>query len=76
MRVAAALPSYTTRHLCRTDLARMGWELHALATFAGHCHAVGKRRRAIDRDQARALLAEGVRGCAHCRPDTNLGVLG
>lgn len=26
----------TTRHLCLTDLARMGWELHAIATFAGH----------------------------------------
>lgn len=24
------------RHLCLTDLARMGWELHAIATFAGH----------------------------------------
>jgi hypothetical protein len=22
--------------LCLTDLARAGWELHALATFAGH----------------------------------------
>jgi hypothetical protein len=21
-----------------TDLARMGWELHAIATFAGHRH--------------------------------------
>jgi hypothetical protein len=24
------------RHLCLTDLARMGWELHTIATFAGH----------------------------------------
>ena len=24
------------RHLCLTDLARMGWELHEIATFAGH----------------------------------------
>ncbi|MFB8033816.1 DUF6233 domain-containing protein [Streptomyces sp. NPDC056004] len=36
----------------------------------------GKRRRAIDRDQARALLADGIRACSHCRPDTSLGVLG
>ncbi|MFE7042507.1 DUF6233 domain-containing protein [Streptomyces atratus] len=43
---------------------------------AGHCHAAGKRRRAIDHDQARALLADGIRACAHCRPDTSLGVLG
>jgi site-specific recombinase XerD len=31
--------THTTRHLCLTDLARMGWELHAIATFAGHRHA-------------------------------------
>ncbi|WP_254900595.1 site-specific integrase [Rhodococcus sp. 1168] len=28
--------THSTRHLCLTDLARMGWELHAIATFAGH----------------------------------------
>jgi integrase/recombinase XerD len=36
---AADLPrfsTHTTRHLCLTDLARMGWELHAIAAFAGH----------------------------------------
>jgi integrase/recombinase XerD len=37
--VAAEVPRFSThtmRHLCLTDLARMGWELHAIATFAGH----------------------------------------
>jgi integrase len=37
--IAAGVPQFsthTTRHLCLTDLARMGWELHAIATFAGH----------------------------------------
>jgi len=37
--LAAGVPQFsthTTRHLCLTDLARMGWELHAIATFAGH----------------------------------------
>ncbi|MCK9904806.1 integrase [Parafrankia colletiae] len=37
--LAAEMPrfsTHTTRHLCLTDLARMGWELHAIATFAGH----------------------------------------
>jgi integrase/recombinase XerD len=37
--MAADLPrfsTHTTRHLCLTDLARMGWELHAIAAFAGH----------------------------------------
>jgi site-specific recombinase XerD len=28
--------SHTLRHLCLTDLARAGWELHAIARFAGH----------------------------------------
>lgn len=30
--------THTTRHLCLTDLARMGWELHTIAAFAGHRH--------------------------------------
>jgi integrase len=28
--------THTLRHLCLTDLARAGWELHAIATLAGH----------------------------------------
>jgi site-specific recombinase XerD len=28
--------THTLRHLCLTDLARSGWELHAIAYFAGH----------------------------------------
>jgi len=35
----ADVPRFTThtlRHLCLTDLARCGWELHTLASFAGH----------------------------------------
>jgi integrase/recombinase XerD len=39
--LAAGLPRFSThatRQLCLTDLARMGWELHAIATFAGHRH--------------------------------------
>ena len=37
--LAAEVPQFAThtiRHLCLTDLARMGWELHEIATFAGH----------------------------------------
>ena len=30
------LSTHTFRHLCLTDLARAGWELHAIARFAGH----------------------------------------
>ncbi|MFF0284445.1 tyrosine-type recombinase/integrase [Rhodococcus aetherivorans] len=39
--LAADVPwfsTHTTRHLCLTDLARMGWELHTIAAFAGHRH--------------------------------------
>jgi len=35
----ASVPRFSThtlRHLCLTDLARSGWELHELARFAGH----------------------------------------
>ena len=38
-RVRAGVPAFSThtlRHLCLTDLARSGWELHQIATFAGH----------------------------------------
>ncbi len=31
------LSTHTLRHLCLTDLARAGWELHEIALFAGHC---------------------------------------
>ncbi len=35
----AELPQFSThtfRHLCLTDLARSGWEIHQIAQFAGH----------------------------------------
>jgi len=35
----ADVPRFTThtlRHLCLTDLARAGWDLHEIAAFAGH----------------------------------------
>ena len=28
--------THTLRHLCLTDLARAGWDIHEIATFAGH----------------------------------------
>jgi integrase/recombinase XerD len=37
--LTAGVPRFSThtlRHLCLTDLARMGWELHEIAAFAGH----------------------------------------
>ena len=37
----ANIPKFSThslRHLCLTDLARCGWDLHEIATFAGHAN--------------------------------------
>ncbi|MFD9602886.1 DUF6233 domain-containing protein [Streptomyces sp. NPDC059970] len=42
---------------------------------AGHCYVIGKKHRAITREQAVAALIGGVRACLHCRPDTDLRVL-
>ncbi|MGC5001173.1 DUF6233 domain-containing protein [Streptomyces sp. DT203] len=47
-----------------------------IEVHVGGCHAAGKRQRAISREQALAALADGVRACIHCRPDTELGILG
>jgi integrase len=36
---ASGVPQFTThtpRHLCLTDLARAGWDIHEIAAFAGH----------------------------------------
>lgn len=30
--------THTLRHLCLTELARSGWDIHEIATFAGHRH--------------------------------------
>lgn len=30
------LTTHTMRHLCLTDLARAGWDIHEIAAFAGH----------------------------------------
>ncbi|WP_199924029.1 DUF6233 domain-containing protein [Streptomyces scabiei] len=45
-----------------------------IAVHTGGCHAGGKRRRPVGRDEARRLLAAGMRGCTHCQPDLHLGM--
>ncbi|MEU1465930.1 DUF6233 domain-containing protein [Streptomyces sp. NPDC005727] len=35
----------------------------------------GKRRRPVEQDEARRLLADGTSACPHCRPDTGLGIV-
>ncbi|MFF3059941.1 DUF6233 domain-containing protein [Streptomyces sp. NPDC057909] len=47
-----------------------------IEVHVGGCYAAGKRQRVITREQALAALAGGIRACIHCRPDTELGVLG
>jgi hypothetical protein len=42
---------------------------------AGDCYAAGNRRRAINRDEARRLLASGLPACPHCQPDIDLRIL-
>lgn len=47
----------------------------AVYVHVGGCHMAGKRRRAASREQARQALLDGVAACAHCRPDTELGII-
>ncbi|MFD9395201.1 DUF6233 domain-containing protein [Streptomyces sp. NPDC060000] len=47
-----------------------------IQVHAGDCHMAGERRRPVGRDEARRLLAGGLRPCAHCRPDTQLDIPG
>ncbi|MFJ4536605.1 DUF6233 domain-containing protein [Streptomyces tibetensis] len=42
---------------------------------AGDCYAAGNRRRAINRDEARQLLASGLPACPCCQPDIDLRIL-
>ncbi|WP_406130242.1 DUF6233 domain-containing protein [Streptomyces canus] len=42
---------------------------------AGTCHMIGSRRRPVSRDEARRLLAEGLRACTHCQPDAQLHII-
>ncbi len=60
----ASLPGFSThtlRHLCLTDLARAGWDVHEIANLAGHKSLVTTRQyiHLSGRDLA-AKLAEGM----------------
>lgn len=45
-----------------------------LQVHAGDCYIAGKRRRPVGRNEARRLLAAGLKACGHCRPDSALGI--
>ncbi len=53
--------THTTRHLCLTDLARMGWELHAIASFAGHRSTAAPQHRSTAAPQHRSTAAPSRR---------------
>jgi hypothetical protein len=50
-------------------IGRTPTQLHAC-----DCYAAGKRRRPVDRDEARRLLRSGLPTCSHCSPDQHLGI--
>jgi hypothetical protein len=41
----------------------------------GGCWNAGKRSKGISRDEALRALADGVKACSACRPDSELGFL-
>ncbi|MEU1115250.1 MULTISPECIES: DUF6233 domain-containing protein [unclassified Streptomyces] len=48
----------------------------AISVHEGGCHMAGKHTRGATADQARQVPAAcRAAACAHCRPDTPLGVL-
>lgn len=73
-----AFSTHTLRHLRLTDLARAGWEVHALATFAGHrgvqstlryIHLSGRElAAALDRSQASDVQRQRADALARLLP--------
>ena len=70
-------------HGCRARPAPPEWIVELgigegrppVQVHAGDCYAAGKRRRAVDRDEARRLLSAGLPGCTHGRPDIQLHII-
>jgi len=58
-------------------LIEMGLNRHAPPPYVhvGDCWNAAKRSRPVSRDQARRALADGVKACQQCQPDTVLGML-
>lgn len=53
----------------------IGVDRPPVQVHAGTCHMAGKRRQAISRDEARRLIATGMRSCSHCAPDVQLRII-
>ncbi|MFB6989115.1 DUF6233 domain-containing protein [Streptomyces sp. NPDC056304] len=45
-----------------------------IEVHVGGCYAA-RNVRPVTREQALQALVAGIRACAHCRPDTELGIL-
>ncbi|MFF3488289.1 DUF6233 domain-containing protein [Streptomyces sp. NPDC002701] len=45
-----------------------------IEVHAGDCYTIGKRRRPVSQDEARRLLATGIRARSHSTPDTTLDI--
>ncbi|MGW2523951.1 DUF6233 domain-containing protein [Streptomyces sp. NPDC001617] len=58
-------------------LIELGLNRDAPPTYVhvGNCWSTGRHSRGISRDQARRALADGVKACPQCQPDTALGML-
>ncbi|MBB4796205.1 hypothetical protein BJY54_006909 [Streptomyces nodosus] len=53
----------------------IGADRAPVQVHAGDSYIAGKRRRAVSRNEARRLLAEGLEACTHCEPDIQLNIL-
>jgi hypothetical protein len=47
----------------------------AVQLHIGGCWNAGRRHKGISRDEALRALADGVKACGACRPDSELGFL-
>ncbi|HEC34961.1 MAG TPA: site-specific integrase [Anaerolineae bacterium] len=68
----AQFSTHTLRHLCLTDLARAGWDIHEIAQFAGHCNPMTTQQyiHLSGRDLAQRL----AQGMAQIHTDRVLGL--
>ncbi|MFI9155550.1 DUF6233 domain-containing protein [Streptomyces sp. NPDC053367] len=53
----------------------IGADRPPVQVHAGTCHMAGRRRQAVSREEARRLLATGLRACTHCEPDVQLHII-
>ncbi|MEU9031922.1 DUF6233 domain-containing protein [Streptomyces sp. NPDC048383] len=67
-RPAPAPPAWLVEH-------GIGAGRPAVRVHTGDCWDTRTRCKPATLDEARRALAEGIRACPHCRPDTALGII-